>query len=63
MTGFTIVLDKVQKLGNFMEIELLNVNSKKAQKAIFNLYKKFGIDKKDIYSGGENYFDMILNKR
>jgi predicted adenylyl cyclase CyaB len=59
-----IVLDKVKGLGEYMEVEMMNTESKKALIAIKEFYKKIGVSEKDLIIGSSNVEMMMkFNRR
>ncbi|MFA6271717.1 MAG: class IV adenylate cyclase [Patescibacteria group bacterium] len=55
-----IVLDKVRGLGEFMEVEMMNTDSKKALIAIKEFYKKIGVLENDFIIG--IFYDEMMMK-
>lgn len=57
INNIKINLDEVEGLGRYIEVEITSKNVKEAEKAIFELLEKLGIDKKSIVK--KTYFEMI----
>lgn len=55
--NITIDLDNVKRLGEFIEIEVLNQETKKAEKKILKLFATLGISQKDFSQ--HNYFNLM----
>ena len=53
----TIDLDRVVHLGDFIEIEILNQQVKKAEEKILKMAKKLGLSEKDFST--KNYFNLL----
>jgi adenylate cyclase class 2 len=60
--NFTLEINKVKGLGNFLEIEYLCTEKevKKARKEIYRVRKELGFDKSDVVKGG--YTKMLWKK-
>lgn len=59
LNGFTINIDKFKKWGNFIEIECIS-SRPKDKKKLFDLAKKLGIERKNIFEKG--YISFFLEK-
>ena len=56
-----IHLDKVKKLGSFLEIEIIYDSFKEAKKTMNELIEYFNLEEKDFIK--ESYSDMLIRKR
>lgn len=61
MTGVRIHLDKVAKLGLFIEFEVAVRNKHQAQERMKVLWKRFGIRKSRVVSG--SYSDLLVKNK
>jgi len=60
--SYEVSLDKVEKLGNFVELEMMtddNADPQKARKELFSAMEQFGFSEKDEISNG---YDILIYK-
>ena len=59
ISDITICLDRVQGLGDFVELEIISEDKEQAEKIIFDMAEKFGLDKFERRS----YLELLLLKK
>lgn len=59
LKGVTIELDTVKRLGEFLEIEILNRNPETARRKILDIAKLLGIKEENISE--KNYFNLLYS--